>query len=232
MNSFQDHLARLCAQTGIPISSGQLKQMTELYETLLEENAKTNLTRITDPEEAALKHFVDSIVPYAQFSEGAKVIDIGSGAGFPALPLSIMRPDLQITALEAVEKKCAFIRAAAEKCGVRITVLNTRAEEQALGNERASYDACVTRAVANLRVLLELCAPFIRIGGKVYCYKADYAEELAASGTAERKLGLRLKQIMDMPEALLDHHILVFEKIAKTPSAYPRRFAKIKKAPL
>lgn len=232
METFTSHLKQLCNDADLAVTDEQLQKMAAFYNLLISENEKTNLTRITDPAEAALKHFVDSIVPYRIFAENASVIDIGTGPGFPAVPLVIMRPDISMTVVEASEKKCAFVSKAAAYCDLDVRIITGRAEELAMGPEREGYNACVTRAVAALPVLLELCVPFVKPGGLLLCYKADYQEELTASAGAERKLGVRLKSIMDMPVRDLDHHILIFEKIAKTPVAYPRRFAKIKKAPL
>lgn len=232
MSVFSSELSSLCAQCDIPITEDQLARMDTCYEVLVRENQKTNLTRILDPKEAALKHFLDSILPYGIFKEGSLLLDVGSGGGFPAIPLAIMRPDLHVIALEASEKKCAYMRLAASECGADLQVACGRAEELAHGPMREKYDACTARAVSSLPMLSELTVPFVKPGGLVVLYKADYKEELAASSGAMEQLRIALERVLSMPATLLDHHILVFEKKKATPARFPRRYAKIKSAPL
>lgn len=232
MSVFSNELASLCERCGIAITDEQLAKMDICYTVLLRENQKTNLTRILDPDEAALKHFVDSILPCPLFKEGAEVLDVGSGGGFPAIPLAIMRPDLHVTALEASEKKCAYMRLATSECGVDMRIACGRAEELSHGPMREAFDACTARAVASLPILAELTVPFVRVGGLVMLYKADYEEELQSASGAMGQLGIHLQRVMSMPAELLDHHILVFEKGKATPARFPRRYAKIKSAPL
>lgn len=232
MNTFLENLKRLCAEASIPITDTKLDQMDKIYETLVRENEKHNLTRITDPAEAALNHFFDSIIPYKMLEENGKTLDVGSGAGFPALPLAVMRPDVTMTALESVQKKCGHIELAAQDAGIQLQVLCGRAEELGAQDLRESFDDCVTRAVAALPVLVELTAPFVRVGGRLFYYKAAYKDELEAAQGGARKLGIELKDILSMPGSELEHHILVFEKEHSTPTQYPRRYARIRKSPL
>lgn len=233
MDTFLETVEKLCADNDIPLSDQQKLQMNSLYDNLVAENKKHNLTSVTDPADAALKHFFDSIIPYRLLKESGSVIDVGSGAGFPALPLAVMRPDVQMNAIEASEKKCGYIAAAAKKAGIPVKVLCGRAEEYSLMESyRECFDDCVTRAVAALPVLIELTAPFVRVGGRVFLYKADFREELDAAGAGPEKLGLKLHEVIPMPGALLQHNILIFDKVSPTPEQYPRRYAKIKKDPL
>ena len=125
---FTLELKALCEAGGIPITEMQLDQMNVYYDRLRDENEKYNLTALRTPEEAALKHFYDSIVPYSRIPDGASLVDVGSGGGFPGVPLKIMRPDLTVTALEASGKKCAFIEQAARAAGVEVKTINGRAE--------------------------------------------------------------------------------------------------------
>lgn len=232
METFLETLSRLCADASIDLTGEQLEQMRNLYEVLIQENEKHNLTRITDPADAALNHFFDSIIPYRLLQKDGKTLDVGSGAGFPALPLAVMRPDVQMSALESVQKKCGHIALAAEAAGLSIDVICGRAEEEANGALREAFDDCVTRAVAALPILVELTAPFVRVGGRLFYYKASYKDELEAALPGAQKLGIELAETIPMPGGTLEHHILVFEKKHKTPSGYPRRYARIRKAPL
>lgn len=232
METFLDTLERLCADASITLTDTQRTQMQTLYEVLVRENAKHNLTRITDPADAALSHFFDSILPYKMLQNSGRTIDVGSGAGFPALPLAVMRPDVKMYALESVQKKCAHIELAAQEAHIPLHVVCGRAEEEASGDLRESFDDCVTRAVAAMPILVELTAPFVCIGGKLFYYKASYKEELEEALPGARKLGIDLIETIPMPGGTLEHHILVFEKRRETPVGFPRRYARIRKAPL
>lgn len=230
MNTFLTRLEELCSQAGISLSERQKEQMGTLYDVLVKENQKHNLTTVTDPQDAALRHFFDSIIPYKQLRESGRTIDVGSGAGFPVLPLAVMRPDISFSAIESVHKKCTHIELAARAAGLEVTVICGRAEEHR--ELREAFDDCVTRAVAALPLLVELTAPLVRVGGKVLYYKADYQEELDAAEGGIKKLGLRLGEIVPMVFGDLNHSILIFEKVSPTPSQYPRRYARMKKSPL
>lgn len=230
MSTFLKRLDQLCRQADIHLSDQQNRQMNTLYEVLVRENKKHNLTTVTDPEDAALRHFFDSIIPYKLLKQSGSTLDVGSGAGFPVLPLAVMRSDVRFSALESVQKKCGHIDLAAKEAGLTVNVICGRAEEQA--ELRETFDDCVTRAVAALPILVELTAPFVQVGGKILYYKADYEQELNDASGGINKLGLRLKEVIPMPYGGLNHSILVFEKISVTPSQYPRRYARIRKSPL
>lgn len=232
MSTFLESFERLCTDASIPLSEEQKTKMNTLYDVLVRENQKHNLTTVTDPEQAALRHFFDSIVPYKLLKENGLTLDVGSGAGFPCLPLAVMRPDVSMSALESVQKKCGHIALAAEEARIHVQVICERAEEAAGGPLRESFDDCVTRAVAALPILVELTAPFVKVGGKLFFYKADYEEELKQAKSGARKLGIVMRDVMPMPGEHLGHSILVFEKTEKTPEAYPRRYARIRKSPL
>lgn len=229
---FTMELKALCAAGGVSISDEQLSQMNTYYEILVEENQKYNLTALSTPEEAALKHFYDSIVPCSIIPQDASLVDVGSGAGFPGVPLKIMRPDLQVTALEASQKKCAFIEKAAKAAGVEVRTLVSRAEDEAQGELRESFDVLTARAVAALPILIEVTSALVRPGGMLLYYKADYQQELAASAEGMRLLNLTFDQAMPLPSGGLAHFVLVFRKTESAPDKYPRRYAQIKKSPL
>lgn len=229
---FLDELRRLCAHAHIQLSSDQEEKMYEYYSLVQKENEKYNLTSITSPEAAARMHFFDSIMPSGILPENCTLLDVGSGAGFPAVPLKITRPDISVTAIEATEKKCSFIEQATEEIGVEARVICGRAEELARGDLRESFDVVCARAVASLPILMELTAPFARKDGLLLYYKAEYHQELIAAQSAAKKLFLVLEKTIAVPGISLNHFVLVFRKQNATSTTFPRRYAQIKKKPL
>ncbi len=209
------------------------EQMSVYADKLLKINEVMNLTRITDHEEVAVKHFIDSAHPEIcrLLPENAKVIDIGTGGGFPGVPLKLMREDIHVTFLESAAKKLNFVETALKDMGIDAMFENKRAEE--CPELRESYDIAVSRAVAALPMLLELTSQFVKVGGYVLAYKGAIAdEELAAAKGAIKKLNLTLEERVDINIEGNSHCILKFKKTAATPKQYPRRFAQIKKSPL
>lgn len=209
-----------------------------LYTLLVEENAKYNLTAVTDPDGVILLHFADSLMGAALIPAGASVIDVGCGAGFPTLPLALVRPDITVTATDATAKKTGFVAMAAERLRLKnVRTLTARAEVAARGELRDSFDLATARAVAALPVLLELCAPFVRKGGLILALKGRSAEEelLAArhaAGELKCKVSFTKMYEIGEGESLQGRGILLFEKTAPTPEAYPRPYARIKSRPL
>lgn len=232
MSEFTRSLQELFDQAGQTAEQSVLSAMQVYYEELVEVNQTHNLTAVTAPQEAALRHFFDSVTPVSLIPQGARVADVGSGAGFPIAPLKIMRGDISATAIESSGKKCAFIERASAAAGIEISVRCARAEELARTELRESFDVCVSRAVAQLRVLAELCAPLVREGGLFLAYKGDFQEELAQAKNALKALGLSLEETIKMPCEGYEHHVLVFRKQGKTAQKYPRRYAQIVKSPL
>ena len=218
------------------VAEAQAEALCDYAEFLAGENEKYNLTALTAPEDVAVKHFLDSLLPlrFGLLPECAKVVDVGSGAGLPGIPLKVARPDLDVTVLDATEKKVAFMREAAGKAGVSVSAVCARAEEAASKPPmREEFDAAVSRGVAALNVLCELCLPFVRVGGVFVAYKGRGAdEELAAAKNAIAVLGGRLARVERAPLGDAERALVVIEKIKATPAAYPRAFAKIKKRPL
>lgn len=218
------------------IGGAACEGMEQYAKLLLEENTVHNLTRITVPEEVAVKHFVDSAHPdiCALIKDGARVIDVGTGGGFPGAPLKLMRPDIDLTFIESSEKKLNFVKGACEKIGIDAAFLNGRAEEIAANENREVFDVAVSRAVASLPMLLELLAGFVKKGGLLLAYKGAAAQqELMLSKNAMGQLKLQFIKKLDVPiEDGASHCVLVFEKTAVCPNKYPRRFAQIKKSPL
>ncbi len=213
-------------------------KLYRLTERMLEVNEYMNLTAITDIDGIIMKHYVDSLAAASYLPQGAKVIDIGCGAGFPSLPLAIARPDIRITALDSTAKRINYIRETAEMLEIsNITCVAARAEEYVGENgQREGYDIACARAVARLNVLCELCLPYVKIGGKFIAMKANAQEELAESSNAIKKLGGKLvasdtfSLISDTAEE--PRCIITIEKISETPKIYPRNNSQIKKKPL
>ena len=207
-----------------------------LYTKLVEFNNRTNLTAITDEAGVILRHFADSLTAAPYIGEKSlKIMDVGCGGGFPTLPLAIARPDCKYFALDSTAKKLNFVAQMAEELTLPITTLPARAEEVAVTPaHRERYDLVVSRAVARLPMLCELCLPFVKVGGRFVALKgADGEIELAEATNAIQKLGGKL--ISQKSFTLGDaggRVILEIEKVRPTPTAYPRAFAKIKKAPL
>ncbi|MCL2300567.1 MAG: 16S rRNA (guanine(527)-N(7))-methyltransferase RsmG [Firmicutes bacterium] len=207
---------------------------------LLRENAKHNLTAITGPEEIRQKHFADSLALLDDdpciLPPHASLLDVGSGGGFPGVPLKLARPDIALTLLEATGKKAGFLRALAEELGIEAAVLHARAEicahEPA---HREQYDVVTARAVAALPMLCELCLPFVKPGGVFAAYKGpreNAEEELRAAANAIRILGARVERVHGESTAYGGRTRIVLRKISQTPAKYPRNHGAMTKKPL
>ena len=217
----------------ISLSKEQGEKLLKLYEFLIEYNEKVNLTAITDFEEVVIKHFVDSILPFSKLSidKGASFIDVGTGAGFPSIPLLIYRPDLEGTLLEALNKRCVFLEAACELVGVKAKVIHGRAEDYAK-DKREQFDIATARAVAAMPVLCEYCLPYVKTGGRFVALKS-VNENSDESENAIKLLGGKTEQILDYEITNGDsRRLLVKKKISQTPTKYPRNPSMIKKKPL
>ncbi len=239
MNSFLNRLKEL----NIELSEVQLKQFDKYYEMLVEKNKVMNLTAITEYEDVLLKHYVDclavNIVP--QFREiikqGVKVIDVGTGAGFPGIPLKIAFPEINISLLDSLNKRINFLNEVVEN--LQLTDVNTfhgRAEDFANNaGHREKYDLCVSRAVANLTTLSEYCLPFINVGGMFIALKSgDIENELAESKHAIKILGGEVTEVIHytLPDSDIERSFVVIKKIGKTPKKYPRKAGLPSKEPL
>ena len=219
---------------GIEAPTGAEAILRTYAERVLEQNESTNLTAIRTPEEAARLHILDSaaLLTCEDF-HGKTVIDVGTGAGFPGVPLALLIPDLQLTAVDSVGKKAEFVREACRDLGIPAEILWGRAEE--LTDRRESYDIAVSRAVAELNVLAELCLPLVRVGGVFLAMKGpDCGEEAEKAAPAIHALGGELREISryTIPGTDIVHAVAIIGKIRPTPSRYPRRYAQIKKRPL
>ena len=221
---------------GLNLSDQQQSQLQRFYDYLLEINQHTNLTRITALEDFLYRHLLDSLTLVPFLPSGANIADIGSGAGFPALPLAIVRPDIQVTAVESVGKKCTFIRECAAQLNLsNVTALNQRSEN--LGHDpkfREQFDIVTARAVAALPSLLELCLPLVKAGGLFLSMKGlNYETELATAKNALKTLGGRLEEVKTFPQpSLAGSRLLIIQKVQVTPAKYPRNAGIPVKSPL
>lgn len=231
-------VTRLFEQFGLPLSRQAAEQLEHYYNELCRVNEVMNLTAITDQEGVACRHFLDSAallkLPCLQ-RQNLRVIDVGTGAGFPGLVLRILRPDLQLVLCDALNKRINFLRELCETLGLLdVALVHGRAEELArLPGFREGFDCAVSRAVAALPMLCELTLPFVKVGGVSICMKGpDPAQEAREAGCAIAALGGRAPAItqFDLPDGI--RSAVVVPKSAPTPAAYPRPFAQIKKKPL
>ena len=225
------------AKLGIETVEDKLELFEKLAYLLVEQNKTMNLTAITDPDGIAVKHFADSVSALAayDFPQGARVLDVGTGAGFPSIPLLIARPDLNMTMIDSTAKKLKYVASTVEELGLIAEVLHTRAEEEGQNKEyREKFDIVCSRAVAALNVLCEYCLPFVKVGGVFLAMKGAKAqEEIADAKNAIKTLG---GQIVDEKSFTLsdggERTIVVIKKISHVPPKYPRVSAQIAKKPL
>lgn len=203
---------------------------------LLDYNKICNLTSVTDEKGVTYKHFYDSIAGEGLIPVGSSVVEIGSGGGFPSIPLAVLREDLRFTLIESTAKKCRFLQTAVDSLSLkRVQVENIRAEEGAHSPAmREKYDCAVARAVAQLNTLCEYCLPFVRVGGRFIAYKGDAAEEIEGARNAIRMLGGEIEKTVgyELPEDLGRRTLVVIKKIKPTPQNYPRGQGKERKQPL
>lgn len=235
----KEKLYKVCENNQIYLSERQLDQFESFYDYMIEMNQVMNLTSITEEDEVILKHFYDSmsVVKYYDFQPEEHVIDVGTGAGFPGIPLAILLPEVQFTLMDSLNKRIVFLKDVVKKCGLNnVECIHSRAEELAKDTEyREKYDVCVSRAVANLSVLLEYCIPFINKGGKFISYKSISSdEELINSKNAQNKLCCKLKDNIsfELPNTDIQRNFLIFEKFDHTASKYPRNNGIPRKKPL
>ncbi len=206
----------------------------KLYEMLAEYNQKYNLTSITAREDVFIKHFLDSAAGEKYFKKGACVCEIGSGGGFPSLPLKILRDDLSFTLIESTGKKCSYLQAVVDNFNFNnVKVMNIRAEDGARDKLlRERFDAATARAVARLNTLCEYCLPFVKVGGLFVAYKGDCGDEVKESANAVKILGGRLTAVEKFEINGEKRSLVVIEKVSPTPEKYPRGRGLERKKPL
>lgn len=218
--------------------TGEMLEKFQIYtDFMLEYNEKVNLTAITELEDIIVKHFLDSLMllDTIEVKEGATLVDIGTGAGFPGVPLKIVRPDLRITLLDSVNKRLEFLRRLSEKLDLDFKIVHARAEQAAAESPfRDGYDIAVSRAVTVMPALAEYCLPFVSEGGYFVAYKGpDWEDEYETAKRAVKLLGCKMKSIknIELPDGS-QRNLLVIEKLTETPDKYPRQGVNIRKKPL
>ena len=220
-------------ELGVTIPEGADETLCKFGCELIEQNKVMNLTAITEPEQVAKLHLLDclSLLTVADLA-GKRMIDVGCGAGFPGVPVKIACPQVELTLLDSLGKRMNWLETILPQLGVEATCVTARAEE-AITTRREQYDIATSRAVARLNILLELTAPYVKVGGYVLAMKGTAAqEELDEAKNAIRRLGLKLEKIAQFPVDGTAHTVIVLKKVAPTPPQYPRRYAKIKQSPL
>ena len=238
--TFSQIFTSAAAKNGISLpNEAQLLQFYRFTEHLLEVNAHTNLTAIREPIGVVDKHYIDSLLAMDLIPKGTRVLDLGCGPGFPSIPLAIMRPDLEITALDSTSKKIDFVQKSAEILQLsNLKGVSGRAEDIILRKELGKYDIVVSRAVARLNVLCELCIPYLKVGGTLVALKgAKYDEELAEATNAIRVLGAETlktqqKELITAENQAETRGIILIRSKKEAPSQYPRAYAAILKKPL
>lgn len=227
------------AALGIQLDDLKVQRFDTYMTEMLEYNKKVNLTAITEPNEVVMKHFIDSLTlaSYIEIPENGKMIDVGSGAGFPGIPLKLVRPDVKLTCIDSLNKRILFLQRLVEKLELKnVDCLHLRAEEACRKQElRAYYNIVTARAVAKLAVLTEICVPMLKIGGIFCAMKGpDITEEVKEAEHAVSLLGAEVSQVREfcLPGTDQRRTIVVIKKIHETSAIYPRQTAQISKKPL
>ena len=220
-------------ELGLELTQQQKQTLCDFGAAVVKQNEVMNLTAITEPAAVAKLHLLDSLTVLATADlKGKKLIDVGCGAGFPGVPTAIACPEAEVTLLDSLGKRMKWLETILPQLGVKAECITARAEE-AVADRRECYDYATSRAVARLNILLELTAPYVKVGGAVLAMKGALAkEELAEAQSAIKKLGLKLEAVKEYPIDGTAHAVIVLRKVAPTPKQYPRRYAKIKQAPL
>ena len=226
-------LVRGLPALGLSLEEQKLDTLCAFGAAVVEQNKVMNLTAIIQPEQVAKLHLLDSLslLTLADLA-GKAVIDVGCGAGFPGVPVKIACPEMKLTLLDSLGKRMQWLETVLPTLGVAAECVTARAEE-AVATRRERYDIATSRAVARLNILLELTAPYVKVGGKVLAMKGTAAEEeLSEAKNAIKKLGLQVEKVAQFPMDGTAHTVIVLRKVKPTPPQYPRRYAKIKQAPL
>ena len=233
MSAMEKALREGLPQLGLELDETTQQALCDFGSAVIEQNKVMNLTAITEPEQVGKLHLLDSLTVLTLADlKGKRIIDVGCGAGFPGVPLKIACPEAELTLLDSLGKRMTWLETVLPQLGVTAQCVTARAEE-AVHDRREQYDYATSRAVARLNILLELTAPYVKVGGAVLAMKGTAAkEELAEAQNAIRRLGLKLEKVKEFPIDGTAHAVIVLRKIAHTPSQYPRRYAKIKQSPL
>ncbi len=234
---FEEEMSKKSKILGVRFSVEQIEQFYKYMNLLIEWNEKMNLTAITEPKEIILKHFIDSITILKYIDDNSKLVDVGTGAGFPGVPLSIMNPTLKITLVDSLNKRLIFLQEVVKELNFKnIEIVHARAEEFGQNkNYREKFDIATSRAVANLATLSEYLVPLVKIGGKIISMKASNAkEEINDAQKAIEVLGGKIEKIeeFDLPESDIGRTIIIIDKNKCTPAIYPRKAGTPAKEPI
>lgn len=239
MSPLEELLFKSCGKIDVKLDEKQIGQFMAYKDLLLEWNEKMNLTAITDEREIMLKHFADCLMlcPETDALGGKTVIDVGTGAGFPGVPLKIARPELEVTLLDSLNKRITFLNEVVSGLGLeKVKCLHLRAEDGGADkNLREKFDFCVSRAVADLSVLSEYCLPFVKVGGYFISMKGpDVSEEIERAKKAVKILGGSIEEVKKtaIPGTDIVHSLVIIKKAKPTPPKYPRKAGKAKKEPI
>ena len=221
-------------QLNLSLSDEICNRLCDFGRAMVKQNEVMNLTGITEDSQVAKLHLLDSLtVLCCADLEGKSIIDVGCGAGFPGVPVAIASPKAKVTLLDSLAKRMNWLEMAVPALGVQNAEFVTARAEDAVATRRESYDYATSRAVARLNILLELTAPYVKVGGAVLAMKGAAAkEELEEAKSAISKLGLKIEAVREFPVDGAMHAVIVLRKVSPTPAKYPRRFAKIKQNPL
>ncbi|MDE7230988.1 MAG: 16S rRNA (guanine(527)-N(7))-methyltransferase RsmG [Oscillospiraceae bacterium] len=233
MNEKERYIIEEFKKADLTINEDQARQYLALYEFMIEYNKNVNLTSITEFADVVMKHFIDSVLPFSRLDipDRASFIDVGTGAGFPALPLMLFRPDLKATLCDSLGKRCIYLEKVCTEIGVKAEIIHARSEE--LGRKRREcFDFSTARAVSAMPVLSEYCIPFVKVGGRFIALKS-VNEDISTAENAINLLGSRIESISDykLPNSD-DRRVVIVKKISATPAKYPRSSANIAKKPL
>ena len=233
MEQFKEKMGKKCPE----LTELQQKQFKKYKDLLLEWNEKINLTAITEEDDIILKHFIDSMTILKHIDENSSIVDVGTGAGFPGIPIKIASPSINVTLVDSLNKRLIFLEEVIKNLNLeKIKTVHSRAEEFGQNkNHREKFDIATSRAVANLSVLVEYLLPLVKVGGKCICMKgSDIEEELQNSKDAIKTLGGQIEKVEEftLPESDIKRNIIVIKKIKQTPNKYPRKPGVPSKSPL
>ena len=234
MNEMRTALDQGLPLLGLELPEDRREKLCDFGAAMVKQNEVMNLTAITEAGQVGKLHLLDSLtVLCCADLKGKQIIDVGCGAGFPGVPLAIACPEARITLLDSLAKRMNWLDTVLPQLGVTNARTLTARAEEAVSTRREKFDFATSRAVARLNILLELTAPYVRVGGKVLAMKGAAArEELAEAKNAIKRLGLQLEEVKDFPIDGTNHSVIILKKVAPTPPQYPRRYAKIKQSPL